>query len=115
MTDFHDQPCAAPGLDSYRYRGRYGWIMIGAINDEDALHEAGRSHAGGLTFANLERWDGARYVPVREANAGARVFANIKITPAHDDAAGMLRAALNSGMRHPQFELSAILPVILKR
>lgn len=164
-TGFTEMPLAVAGFDSYRYRGRYGWIMIGAIDHNDALREAGRSHAGGLTFSNLERWDGTRYAPVVPAgleirdqwgwydwilrgadggtvassgpqncrtesealdhflrtrgkaqpNAGARIFKHIKIIPAHDDGAGMLRAAMNSGMRHPQFELSAILPVILKR
>ena len=32
---------AAPGLDSYRYWGRYGWVMIGAKDAQDALNEAG--------------------------------------------------------------------------
>lgn len=38
-----DKPLAAAGLLSYRYRGRYGWIMIGARNNEDAFTEASRS------------------------------------------------------------------------
>ena len=38
-----DRPCAMPGLTSYRARGRYGWIMIGARNDADAMREALRS------------------------------------------------------------------------
>jgi hypothetical protein len=58
-----DKPLAAPGLLSYRYRGRYGWIMIGARNDSDALHQAGRSLSyGNPDAANLQRWDGAQYV-----------------------------------------------------
>jgi hypothetical protein len=28
--DIHNKPLAAAGLTSYRYKGRYGWIMIGA-------------------------------------------------------------------------------------
>jgi hypothetical protein len=38
-----DKPLAAPGLNSYRYRGRYGFIMIGATDTPDALNEARRS------------------------------------------------------------------------
>ena len=30
-----DKPLADHGLTSYRYRGRYGWIMIGARDDDD--------------------------------------------------------------------------------
>lgn len=61
---FHDKPCAAPGLTSYRYRGAFGWVMIGARNDADALSEARRS-VDSATADRLEIWDGARYVPVR--------------------------------------------------
>jgi hypothetical protein len=32
MTATHDKPLAASGLTSYRLRGRYGWIMIGATD-----------------------------------------------------------------------------------
>jgi hypothetical protein len=45
LNAVHDRPCAAEGLTSYRYRGEYGWIMIGAKDDADALHEASRSMA----------------------------------------------------------------------
>lgn len=38
-----NKPCAAPGLKSYRIRGPFGWILIGASDDEDALKEARRS------------------------------------------------------------------------
>ena len=58
--DTHERPCAAPGLISYRARGNYGWIMIGAADDADAMREAMRStHAP----TNLQRWDGTAYVP----------------------------------------------------
>jgi hypothetical protein len=62
----YDRPCAAPGLTSYRYRGAYGWIMIGAIGHADALREAARSlsdkrHAP--TLDRLEIWTGDRYAP----------------------------------------------------
>lgn len=50
-----DAPLAVPGLQSYRYRGRFGWVMIGAKSDEEALREVSRG--------NLEVWRG-KYVPV---------------------------------------------------
>ena len=58
----HDKPCAAHGLTSYRYRGRYGWIMIGARDDADALREAARSSSDAINRANLQVWNGAEYV-----------------------------------------------------
>ncbi len=57
-------PLAAQGLVSYRYKGRYGWIMIGAKDDHDALREAVRSADGGVSSAKLERWNGTEYEPV---------------------------------------------------
>lgn len=62
MTHVTDRPLAAPGLTSYRYRGRYGWIMIGARDHDDAMAEAARSTPGPLSPDALEVWDGARYV-----------------------------------------------------
>ena len=58
----HDKPCAAHGLTSYRYRGRYGWIMIGARDDADALREAARSSSDAINRANLQVWNGTEYV-----------------------------------------------------
>ena len=52
---------AAAGLTSYRAKGRYGYIMIGAHDDADAMREALRSSSAAH---DLEVWDGARYVPV---------------------------------------------------
>lgn len=62
--DTHNKPCAAPGYTSYRARGRYGWIMIGAKDTADALREAKRSTTGNIR--DLEIWDATqlRYVPV---------------------------------------------------
>lgn len=57
-----DKPCAARGLVSYRYRGRYGWIMIGASDTDDALREAVRS-TDNVVRENLQVWDGKKYVP----------------------------------------------------
>jgi hypothetical protein len=42
MTDLTNLPLAAKGLKSYRYKGRYGYIMIGAKDDNDAIREAAR-------------------------------------------------------------------------
>lgn len=56
----HNRPLAAEGFTSYRARSRYGWIMIGATDREDALKEALRS-ADGITMADLQVWDGAAY------------------------------------------------------
>lgn len=62
---FWERPCAAAGLDSYRYRGAYGYIMIGATSDADALNEASRSLSYGTpTLSNLEKWDGNKYLPI---------------------------------------------------
>lgn len=60
---YHTRPCAAAGFESYRCRGRFGWIMIGALDDEHALSEARRSWSG-AEMKHIERWDGERYVPV---------------------------------------------------
>jgi hypothetical protein len=64
----HDRPLAASGLKSYRYLGDYGWIMIGARDDADALREAKRSMGKGskATRDKLQAWDrlADRYVPV---------------------------------------------------
>lgn len=64
LTMHHNKPMAADGLISYRYRGRYGWIMIGASTDTEALSEAQRSTDDTVTPDRLERWDGQRYIGV---------------------------------------------------
>ena len=63
----HDKPMASNGLISYRYRGRYGWIMIGASTDTDALAQAQLSTsdpASKVTNDRLERWNGQHYIGV---------------------------------------------------
>lgn len=65
MTAIHDRPCAATGLTSYRYRGRYGFIMIGAEDHPDALKQAARSTHDPITADKLEVWDGAQYTPTQ--------------------------------------------------
>jgi hypothetical protein len=60
-----DKPMAAKGLTSYRYKGRYGWIMIGAKDNADAISEANRSLGDkSATLDKLEVWDGATYCAV---------------------------------------------------
>ena len=62
MPDLTNKPLAAHGLVSYRYKGRYGWVMIGAVDNADALREAARSIGPAVpTIDNLEIWDGRRY------------------------------------------------------
>ena len=56
-----DKPMASHGLKSYRYRGRYGWVMIGARDDQDALREAQRSVSDNVSPENLQAWDGNKY------------------------------------------------------
>lgn len=54
---FHDRPCADKGLVSYRYGSRFGWIMIGARDNADALKQAARSTNGEITMEKLQIWN----------------------------------------------------------
>jgi len=65
MPSHTDRPLAAPGFVSYRYKGRYGYVMVGASNTEDALRQARRSIDGPALIGNLDVWDAdaGRYVP----------------------------------------------------
>jgi hypothetical protein len=60
----HNKPCASPNLHSFRYRGRYGWIMIGAHDALDALREASRSTGGSVSIKSLQEWNGESYANV---------------------------------------------------
>jgi len=69
-------PLAAPGLWSYRYKGIFGWIMIGAKDDADALKEARRSMStSSVQIENLEKWNGASYVSA--AHLGEKVMSKL--------------------------------------
>jgi len=57
------QPLAASGYISYRYRGEYGYVMIGAKDSADALRESLRSTRSGGDIARLEIWNSTHYVP----------------------------------------------------
>jgi hypothetical protein len=72
-TRVHDRPLGTLPLKSYRYRGSYGWIMIGAVDNADALREAERSLSSGAEALpeRLEVWDGKRYVAARGLMEGA--------------------------------------------
>jgi hypothetical protein len=68
MTFITDLPLAEKGYTSYRYRGSFGWIMIGAKDDADALNQASRSLCNPRdlppTRDRLEVWNGVRYTAV---------------------------------------------------
>ena len=57
-------PMASNGLITYRYRGRYGFIYIGASTDTKALSEAQRSTDDKVTPDRLERYNGHHFVGV---------------------------------------------------
>lgn len=59
-----NRPMAAPGLQSYRYAGRTGWIMMGAKDNAGALKKAQESSTEPVTEERLQRWDGNAYVAV---------------------------------------------------
>lgn len=67
---YTERPCAADGYTSYRYRGPYGWIMIGATSIQDAINEANRSTRGPAVIDRLEVWSGNQYMKA-EANQEA--------------------------------------------
>ena len=60
-----DTPHAAPGLDSYRVKGRFGWILVGANSATDALREGGRS-SDAIQPETLEVWAGDRFLAVED-------------------------------------------------
>lgn len=57
-----ERPLAAAGLISYRAACPYGWIMIGAHDDADALIQARRSSPQ-VEPRDLQVWNGSMYVP----------------------------------------------------
>jgi len=59
-----NHPRASNGLITYRYRGRYGFIYIGASTDTEALSEAQRSTDDKVTPDRLERYNGHHFVGV---------------------------------------------------
>lgn len=63
MTQLCDLPLAAPGLVSYRCKGPWGWIMIGATDADDAYREARRSNQR-IQREHLQVWNGEVYADV---------------------------------------------------
>jgi hypothetical protein len=61
--DVTSRPLASWGLRSYRCKGPYGWIMIGAKDPNEAMGEAKRSNEN-VKRENLQEWNGTSYVPV---------------------------------------------------
>ena len=59
-----NHPMASNDLITYRYRGRYGFIYIGANTDTEALSEAQRSTDDKVTPDRLERFNGHHFVGV---------------------------------------------------
>ena len=57
----HDRPLASAGLTSYRCKGRYGYVMIGAGSHAQAVGEAYRSTPNPR---NLEVWTAGGYSPI---------------------------------------------------
>jgi hypothetical protein len=60
-----DLPLAAEGFISYRYKGRYGWVMIGANDHLDALNEAKRSEKDKVFLSRLQVWNGTQYEDIQ--------------------------------------------------
>ena len=56
-----DKPCADYGLTSYRYKGQYGFIMIGADSTVTALQAAECSTRTPVSIENLEIYANGRY------------------------------------------------------
>lgn len=61
MSAAHNRPCAARGLHSYRFAHAHGYVMIGALDEADAMFQARRSTDAPGT---LERWNGRTYEPL---------------------------------------------------
>lgn len=62
MKHHTEKPLAAPGLIRYRCKGVFGWIMIGALDHDEAFREALRS-SDKAKRETLEVWNGKEYVP----------------------------------------------------
>mgnify|MGYP003653029514 CR=1 FL=1 len=69
MIDTCNRPLAAKGLTSYRYKGRYDWIMIGANDNADALKQAARSTHDTITADRLQVWNGSQYLDANQLKA----------------------------------------------
>lgn len=105
----HDRPLAAAGLTSYRLRGRYGWIMIGATDHEHAMREAARSTTGyAPDRTKLEVWDGSEYVNAGLTSGIADSLRRDDIpgNPGHSEYSEETSAALRRAARRGTAKLS---------
>lgn len=64
VDDYCNRPHAIPELTSYRYKGSYGWILIGAKDIAGALREASRSTNAPVEIHRLQVWKGTAYESV---------------------------------------------------
>ncbi len=80
MNTITNKPLADKHLTSYRYAGPYGWIMIGAKDNENALNEAARSTEGQVKIEYLQIWDGNDYVPLICQTCTLAIIARSKTT-----------------------------------
>lgn len=62
-TPISERPCALPGRDSYRAKGPFGWVMMGARNASQARRMAS---SAGADPSTLELWEGDHYAPAKE-------------------------------------------------
>lgn len=95
-----DRPLAAKGLNSYRYKGPLGWVMIGAKDDADALKQAKASITDTrheTTLAGLERWDGNAYAPATTTEQRIDAAANEAATSALNDTPEPTQAQKEAG------------------
>ncbi len=99
--EFYERPCTTPGFQSYRYRGRYGWVMIGVRDIKDALSEAARSVSDPIEPSRLQRHvEGRGYVGIVERLAELQEKAvnpltwGCALTDAEDAEAGDIQQAL---------------------
>lgn len=58
VCSYQDRSLADKGLVSYRYAGRYGYIMIGARDAADAMNEVKRAQGFAGSYSNLAVWEG---------------------------------------------------------
>lgn len=67
-----NKPLASEELKSYRYKGQFGWVMIGATIVASALQEAQRSVSGPVHVDCLQVWNGHEYVAANLVEFGLR-------------------------------------------
>ncbi len=105
----HDKPLAAEGLKSYRLKGPYGHIMIGAKDHDDAMREAARSTAK-PDRSKLEMYDhdAGEYRPARASGGRAKkgkTNINIHINTPQGQPNAMPMPPMGMPMKPPQTPL----------